>query len=283
MRDRALLVLLCLVPLTQGCVAAAIPLVTGAAVARTQIDTPPPSSPVEERGGNVPVAPARIAATADRSDLRIVPTTLAELPAPDTTAPRNDPVIQAFARYAGTMAEAMPGREQRVSALLTEPSELNARRIPCGSRPLAVIIDLDPGRGTFDPLSPGQADPHLGTALAGLRAKGVAVIWLSRLGENFADAARAALAQGGLDPEGRDTLVLMRDLDERKQTRRDALAKAVCPIAILGDERADFDELYLYLKNPDTAIALDASLGRGWFLASPFTARQDRTLAGTRP
>ena len=87
----------------------------------------------------------------------------------------------------------------------------------------------------------------------------------------------------GLDPTGMDTLVLMSDIGERKQTRRDAIANTLCPIAILGDERADFDELYLYLKNPDSAIALDASIGRGWFLASPFVGQPQTSLAGAKP
>ncbi len=103
------------------------------------------------------------------------------------------------------------------------------------------------------------------------------MIWFTRLGAGFADATRTALAAAGLDPEGRDELVLLSTLDERKQTRRDEVAKRVCPIALVGDERADFDELYLYLKQPDAAVALDAMIGRGWFLASPFTPAASAT------
>ena len=108
------------------------------------------------------------------------------------------------------------------------------------------------------------------SALDELRAKNVEVVWFSRLGASFEGATRTALAATGLDPAGNDRLVLLSNLDERKQSRRDEAAKRVCPIALVGDERADFDELYLYLKQPEAALALDAMIGRGWFLASPF-------------
>lgn len=266
-----------LVPLTQGCIAAAIPLVAGAAVAKTQVDKAPRTA--------APVfpPPARIATSPDWSDLRVVPTSLSALPAPDFPDDRDRAAIAAFGAYASSVADLAPGQGGRISAVLTDPSDLDTARADCGSRAPAVFIDLDPGRGTFDPLSPGQANADLGRALGELRAKNVTVVWVSRLGENFASATRVALAQGGLDPEGRDTLVLMRDIDERKQTRRDVIAQTLCPVAILGDERADFDELYLYLKNPDSALALDATIGKGWFLASPFAGQPTAALAGAKP
>lgn len=278
MRLVAAFLLAGLLPLLQGCVAAAIPVVAGAAMAKTRIDKnpTPPVSPKQ-------ATPVRTASAADRSDLRIIPTSLSALPAPDAVHGLKSNSIQAFGTYAREIANLTPGQGTRISALLIAPGELNAKRAACGSRPLAVIVDLDPGRGTFDPLSPGQAEPMLGPVLADIRAQDIAVVWFSRLGENFADAARAALAAGGLDPTGQDTLILMSDIDDRKQTRRDAVAKTLCPIAILGDERADFDELYLYLKNPESAIALDASIGRGWFLASPFVGQQQTAFAGANP
>lgn len=278
MRLAGVLALAGLVPLTQGCIAAAIPLVAGATMAKTQVDKAP-RAPAPA----VTPPPARVAAAVDRSDLRVVPTSLSALPAPDIASGRDGEAIAAFGAYARAIAGIPPGQGGRISAVLSDPSDLDTARADCGSRAPAVFVDLDPGRGTFDPLAPGQADPGLGKVLQDLRAKNVAVVWLSRLGDNFAAAARAALAQGGLDPEGRDTLVLMRDIGERKQTRRDAIAQALCPVAILGDERADFDELYLYLKNPDSALALDATIGKGWFLASPFAGQPTAALAGAKP
>ena len=77
--------------------------------------------------------------------------------------------------------------------------------------------------------------------------------------------------------------MLMRDLDERKQTRRDELASEMCPVALLGDERADFDELFLYLKRPEAAIALEPMIGQGWFLASPLLPDANQPLTGAQP
>ncbi|HEU4819564.1 MAG TPA: hypothetical protein VFS87_00200, partial [Qipengyuania sp.] len=170
-----------------------------------------------------------------------------------------------------------PVTGKRTGALLSRASDLRTDRASCTAVSPAVFIDLDPGRGTFDPLAPGEPDRTMVAALEELRAKDVQVIWFSRLGASFEDATRAALAAAGFDPAGTDRLVLLSNLDERKQSRRDEAAKLVCPIALVGDERADFDELYLYLKQPDAALALDAMIGRGWFLASPFTPAAETT------
>lgn len=213
--------------------------------------------------------------------MRIVRTSLTALPPPDGPASAGNPAIPSFRSYALAQAELAPGAGRRESAIIPDASDLRLVRSDCGSQPAAVFIDLDPGRGTFDPLAPGVADPALAAALAALRAQDVAVVWFSRLGANFAAAARAALTGSGLDPGGADELMLLRDLEERKQTLRDEAAKRLCPIAILGDERADFDELYLYLKNPDAALALDAMIDRGWFLAAPFSAASEGDAGAT--
>lgn len=270
MKPAAVLALASLLPLTSGCVAAvAVPLAAGAAVVRTQTG-------VERR-------PAPEAASASaRSDLKIVPTSLTALPPPDPLVRPGNPSIAAFQSYALGQTEEGAESGKRTSAILADASALKPARMACGALPLAVFIDLDPGRGTFDPLAPGSPDPALGVALAALREQGIGVVWFSRLGANFAAPTRAALVQGGLDPNGQDELVLMPDIAERKQTLRDGVAKRLCPVAMLGDERADFDELYLYLKNPDAAIALDAMIGQGWFLASPF-AEQAAGDPGAKP
>lgn len=203
---------------------------------------------------------------------RVTLTSLTELPAPaDAGQAEKDGPVARFGRYALARAAA-PGTGKRASAVLAAASMLSTSRTPCRAAAPAVFVDLDPGRGTFDPLAPGDPHKALASHLAGLREAGITVVWFSRLGENFAAPARAALAASGFDPEGRDPLVLLRSLDERKQSRRDEAAASWCPIAMLGDERADFDELYLYLKNPEAAATLDRMIDDGWFLASPFAA-----------
>ena len=251
--------------LTTGCVAAVLPLAAGAALAKRHGELERPA---------VSRAPTS-AAKASSGEARIIPTTLTALP-PASNAPSGDPDVAAFAAYALASGPSTAPGARRTSAILPTASELRVARTPCGSLPAAVIVDLDPGRGTFDPLMPGTPDPALRDALASLRAKGLAVAWLSRLGTNFEAAAREVLQSSGLDPTGADTLLLLPDLSARKQSLRDQVAARFCPVAMLGDERADFDELYLYLKNPDTALALDAMIGRGWFLASPFADSASR-------
>lgn len=270
MKRGAVLVLASLVPLTSGCIAAVVPLAAGAALVKSQAEPDVPRS-----------APGPAAAIAARSDYGIVATSLTALPAPDALATPGNPAIPAFRTYALDQAETLTRAGKRLSAIVPTASELRPARRECGVSPAAVFIDLDPGRGTFDPLAPGDADPALAAALASLRERGVRIVWFSRLGSNFAEAARAALAAGGLDPNGQDELMLMRDLGVRKQTLRDEVAERLCPIAILGDERADFDELYLYLKDPNAAIGLDAMIGKGWFLASPFAPRAANPAGAT--
>lgn len=255
-------------PTLSSCIAAAVPLAAGAVLAGTQT-----------RGHGPDIDSPHFARASAASDLRIERTSLTQLPPPDV-APFANPAVTSFGTYALGEAELAPGASRRASALLDSSSNLKPVRSNCAAHPPAVFIDLDPGRGAFDPLAPGAPDPELARVLAELRTREVKVVWFSRLGDNFAPAVRTALAASGLDSSGTDELVLMRDLAERKQTRRDEVAARMCPVAMLGDERADFDELYLYLKQPDAALALDAILGRGWFLASPFLPPNETTPSG---
>ena len=114
-----------------------------------------------------------------------------------------------------------------------------------------------PNGGTGDPGSPGSRR-HRGRTDARRRRPA-----------DRAGAIRKALATAGLDPDGRDQLVLLRFPEERKQTRRDDFAKANCVLAMAGDERADFDELFSYLRDPAAATTLDVLIGKRWFLVPP--------------
>lgn len=265
MTRRAALLLVGLVPATTGCVAAVVPLAAGAVVAR-RVTTPAPARPTP------PAAQASAA-----SDLKVTRLALTELPPPDAAASGDNPAIAAFRAYALAEVAKAPAGGKRPSALLSRASDLSSDRASCTASALGVFVDLDPGKGTFDPLAPGEPDRAMSAALAELRAKEVQVVWFSRLGASFESATRDALAHSGLDTAGRDRLVMLSTLDERKQSRRDDMAKQLCPIALLGDERADFDELYLYLKQPEAALALDTMIGRGWFLASPFASPDPMT------
>ena len=172
----------------------------------------------------------------------------------------------AFARYAGVVGNVPVIGSERRSAMLANPAALTATTRTCAIQPAAVMIDLDPAGSTFDPTRATRADPALAEALAAIRGESVIVAWVSSVTADKAGAVRKALIGSGLDPAGKDELVLLRFPEERKQTRRGDLAKELCVVAIAGDERADFDELFEYLKDAAVARELEPLVGNGWFL-----------------
>lgn len=284
--------------LLQGCVAALVPLAAGAAMApnlgqenqapggaQPTLASAPEARSLAQDGEAEPALPSPKVQLLD----------LTALPAPSSAqsfeagANPADPLAKMLT-YSLAQAQVDLDEQKRQSAALIEPSSLRIDRQDCADRPPAIAIDLDPGRETFDPLTSatpeqgpelgpelGEGGTQLAGALAQLRAAKVSIFWLSRLGENFAEPLRDTLAQANLDPQGADQLVLMRSLDDRKQTRREALSNSHCLIAILGDTRHDFDELYLYLKHPDAAIGLEPMIGEGWFLLPDLAGPSERS------
>lgn len=275
--------------LLQGCAAAVIPLAAGALmgdslrsgtveVAAAEQAAPDTASPAD-------LAAESVAASAGVTDARPTPAAgsgeiielldITELPAPTATpggSARSTSVINSFARYSLEQAAlyGAEGDEARLSALLEEPGSLKPARADCGDLPPAALIDLDPGRDTADPLTDIPLPQELAPALKTLREADIRIAWVSRIGEGFADPLRMQLVRRGFDTAYSDLVAMPANLDQRKQTLREDLSKRYCVIAILGDDRADFDELYLYLKNDDAAFALDSIIGQGWFLDPNF-------------
>ncbi len=142
--------------------------------------------------------------------------------------------------------------------------------LPCnGARP-ALLVDLDPGEAAFLPKpAVPQAQPGLAAALAAARDAGLAVLWTGVLDESRTAEVRTALIASGLDPDGRDTLLLTRDPAESKTERRKAAIGEYCIKAIVGDRKGDFDTLFDYLRDPDAATPFDPLIGAGWFLLPP--------------
>lgn len=274
----------------QGCVAAVIPLAAGALMTQGEGTETRMTAIVQEQ----PVPPAADAApgaaqTDSSSAATLLPetvealrkaglapgtkavalTTLTALPQPGMAAsnPAFDATYAAFADYALGIAVRDPLKDElRPSALLARPGVLLPDRAPCKFVGNAVLIDLDPADGALDPALPIQHSA-LAEAVAKLRAAGIEVVWGTALTADRAGDVRGWLQRSGLDPEGKDRLLLLRYPEDRKQTRREEASSERCLIAMLGDERSDFDELFDYLKNPDAAVGLDAMLGEGWFLA----------------
>ncbi len=150
--------------------------------------------------------------------------------------------------------------------MLRDPTSLRPTRVDCAGEVPTVLIDLDPEGEDLDLSGPLSAPSALGVKLAQMRAQGIAIAWISRESRDAEGAVRAALTRSGLDLSGGDQLLLMGDPDDRKQTLRDGLAGTSCLVAIAGDTRSDFHELFDYLLNPDDAFSLQPMIGNGWFI-----------------
>ena len=151
--------------------------------------------------------------------------------------------------------------------LLADPASLDPALQACGTKPPAVLIDLDPANSLL-PLVPGhRADQQLAALLTDFRSRGVAIYWVTGHSPSAASAIRQQLVSSALDPTGNDPLIVARFASETKQQRRRALGETHCLLAILGDSRSDFDELYDYLRDPGLADPLEVHIDHGWFLA----------------
>lgn len=259
-----------------GCVAAAIPLAAAGLMTKSRLDQdgkPPLAAGTALPARTAPVAQQELATAGGHA---VILTGLTEMPPPSAGADervRQD--LTRFSVYALQRAKQDPASAPRSAALLASPGDLSAERQQCDARPPVILIDLDPGRATFDPLDDIRPVAGLAPALASLRQQGVAIAWQSRLGENFSDAVRQFLRSSGLDAGGEDRLLLAQSLEQRQQTLRTDLSATHCIVAMLGDERSDFDELYLYLKDPDAAVRLESMVGDGWFLTERLFEEND--------
>ncbi|WP_374406798.1 hypothetical protein [Pelagerythrobacter sp.] len=254
-----------------GCVAAAIPLVAGGAIA-TRGDTD------EERSDASLATPRSEAPAAPSPTLGNTPQSAPASPAPGSLAAEAQAATlavasgragdyDAFLAHATAQAARDPIAAPRSSAILTAPGSLTPTTTECAILPPAVVIDLDPRGATLD-IAALAADPVLARGLAALRLQGVEVNWISNASAGQAGALRTRLRETGLDPEARDALLLMRRATDRKQLRRKELSQTHCVVAIAGDERPDFDELFGYLKDPSAAADLEPLVGDRWFLVS---------------
>ncbi len=253
--------MLALAALLSGCIAIALPVLAGGAMigsgnVRIRAATPNPGAPklvrrqAPERTTGAPVGGFAF------SDLT-------ELPAPDRVAP--DPWSE-LVNYA--LSQAPAGAEQPAarSALLVSGASLELPRLrPCAARDPAVILDLDAAGKTT-----GAAPPaDLALQLERLRAAGIVVVWISQRPASEVAEVAGSLRSSGLDPAGADPLLLLRSPRDRKQALREEAARDVCPIAIAGDRKSDFDELFDYLRDPQAAAGLDSLIGSGWFIVPP--------------
>lgn len=264
---------LALVPLLSGCLAAvAIPLVAGGGLSvvtkhRVRAATAAPAAGAKPKHATSGTRKTAVANSAETGTL----TALKALPPPGGAAPvaADDP-WQKFFAYALEQRQA-DGQEKALHSAVLKPNpSLDApERRNCSTPYLAVVIDLDDVSAPFAPERLMVAPSGVADGLARLRGQGIVVLWISQLpASRAADVARA-LQASGLDPKGQDQLLLIRNGQDRKQVLRDNASDDVCIVAIAGDKRGDFDELFDYLRNPESAVGLYPMLGRGWFLVPP--------------
>lgn len=160
----------------------------------------------------------------------------------------------------------------RTSALLDQRSLTSLPRMqPCADQRGALVIDLDPGDKPFDLADPPSPAPDLAEHLRRIRGTGTAVVWIAMLPESAGEALGTSLKATGLDPLGIDKTLLLRRGETRKQELLLRASEDWCVLAIAGDRKGDFDEVFDYLRNPDgpVALALEQHVGAGWFLVPP--------------
>ena len=300
MRGRLRLLALAPLALTLGgCAAAAIPILASSVIARKETTrdepkpeltpSPKPVTPIVEvltsdyslpamgtqpatpPGRNLAAlsapAPAPSSATAE-----LIPAAAPAVPLAAAPAPTGSGSYADFARYAIAHAVTPPPGKVRRSALVDQDTITSEPRLSeCGDAPPAVAIDLDKGGKPFDLADAPFPAPGLAEELARIRAAGITVLWSATLPVDSAQRLYTVLRASGLDPDRTDRLLLIRNADERKQLRRFAASRDWCILAIAGEARGDFDELYDYLRDPDgpVATALAPTFGDGWFLVPP--------------
>ncbi len=291
MKLRLIIAALMLPLLSGGCVAAVLPLAAAGAMAMQKTgggknaltvsasaDIPPTvtqAEPAELTAGEA-VAAAEFGELPSGASYKVLE--LTELPAPTGARQRAAPA--AYKNYSGFTDYVMDqilldvSESSRASAILKDPSKLNGEVQDCYGQPVAVLIDIDPEDDVFDTTARSFIDPGLREALRELSANSAAVLWISDLSPNFADEVVAAIKRAGFAEVAENSLLLGAGEDGRKQALREQAAMRYCIVAIAGDEQGDFDEAYLYLRDPNAAIGLDRLYDNGWFLApTPFISQ----------
>ena len=283
MRPRRLLPtagILAMAATLSGCVVAAIPVVAGGALLRIGTDGQSAKVRAENLFEDRPVRPTANGFAADGETMFAGPA-----PAPAAKPEFASRMLRAdlensafgdFLAFAEKAAIAPADTPAPASALLADPTSLSAERKACPPGPPAILIDLDPAGRLLAAEPVLEADMALAERLEALRRSGVEIAWISGQSAAHAGALREALSSSALDPEGRDTLLLMRYPGDRKQTRREDFASTACLVAIAGDEREDFDELFDYLVNPEAALGLELLIGDGWFIVPPLSPSDQR-------
>ncbi|WP_010164062.1 5'-nucleotidase, lipoprotein e(P4) family [Sphingomonas sp. PAMC 26617] len=207
--------------------------------------------------------------------------------------------LQTWRQLTGFVAQKVAASPAE-SVILAEGASLAAPRwVPCGTKPKAVVFDVDEtvllnlGFEANDAAHPAPYDqkvwnawersdldkvaaqPGAVAALAELRRMGVTVIFNTNRSIANADITRATIEAAGLGPAVHgETLYLSGDdaMGSRKDGRRATIAAKFCVVAMGGDQLGDFSDLFNagLAPAPRRATVLSgpiaAHFGAGWFV-----------------
>lgn len=262
----------------QGCVAAVLPLAAAGVIGKTRLDA---AKRAERAQAGMASRPVQTIAVQDEPIVaepvaaqEMAVETHGAATAADFVPDMSHPYAP-LVRYAlDRVAARATGEDVRSAVLVEDISLTDPRAMSCGSKPFAVIIDIDTAPGAV-PL----AQPGLAALLDTLRAAEIRIGWI---GEGNIAAIETALEKAGEDgnplvmPD--DAILSAPNKGPRKQEQRGQFAKGHCVLAIAGDRKSDFDELFDYLRDPTYAIGLDIFSNRGWFLVpSPLGLHVENT------
>ena len=273
----------------QGCVAVLLPIAAVGVIGKKEVDKArartraaeesfDPTLPPEVIVGEAPVAVAVTALPEPGSGETEAPATMSALDRLSLSNISN--AYLPFARHAlGEAVKRERGEAARSAVLVERVSLSQPQTISCDTKPMAVLIDLDVAPGT-----PAEMDIErqngFAELLGMLRESGIRIAWLAETDERQLKPILDLLREGE-EPVLRDTDLMLVGLpgSYRKQERRWALAQSHCVVAIAGDRKGDFDEVYDYLRDQSYAIRLEAFTGRGWFeLPHPVAAIDSERL-----
>lgn len=303
MRLTTRLSLLAVALLLQGCVAAVIPIAAAGGLVRSATRHPKPASPAIPQSAPTPLPSAQTAAATEPGFAAVaalpsapasqtvsgfvprpaaaspeasgaVRTQLTALPKPEAAQSVAIPLAnryQALGQFVHRQVDALKAGAVSDSVVLVPTPDLaQPAFLRCASPVPAVIVDLDDHRAVVRGVPAHvTAAPGFADALRDLRADGVRIAWVTDRAAARKASIRADLRMTGLDPEGRDPIFARTTPDRRKALLRQQVAQAFCVVAIVGDARTDFDELFEYLKRPELAFKLDRLTDAGWFLLPP--------------
>lgn len=294
-RLRLSLTILTALPLLSGCVAALLPLAALGTIGKNGIDRARAKQELVASGaidlampvGSVTIGP-------DSTAAGVSPTTettfsgrggafeIAEVSvdgdAADYISQYFQPMGSDASPYAGFAAHALKqaarleaGEGAESVVLVPRVDIFKPETVGCAGKPLAVLIDLDDTTSSdWIKEETLYRQNGLVEVLTSLRAAEISIIWLSDQPVAASERISTILDEAGFSQtESDDFLFLDRGDEDRKQVRRWDAARNYCIVAMAGDDRADFDELYAYLRDPDGAITLENMFDNGWFLTPP--------------